>query len=410
MKTWDDLSDDQKNFIRKHLKKSFKDVFRKREKSATNKAIIAAFIDYEQLEALYLEKSGAVPDDYPERAPIVGLHMAARIHKNNANFELACDTLRPAIRQMEELRDRLVDAAEDLRGDVAPIPAVDLAAADVQAMSDARSRVMASLADELPSAQQMAQARADLVTYEATIRTGVRNAADIPAATLLLDQARARAQALMDATTAVSPADFRGAPQEHDIAAAVQQANDLIAAYGIVDKKDSISLRALAGSYNTFTDANAITTLVPAAKNALKSTSDAKYQPVRAKIEAERTADISKFAGETEHAQMTALQDELTDDVIAIEVPMVTINRAEIDIRDARIVAAANRADTLAQLRETVGLRMLKADLTKNGAQEAHQNGILELMKTNPAAADKVMKTLEKNAARLDGIDISTDA
>ncbi|MEM8577378.1 MAG: hypothetical protein AAGF60_05970, partial [Pseudomonadota bacterium] len=151
MKTWADLTKDQKSFITRYLKRSPMDLFRKREKTETNRAIIAAYGDYDDVKAIFLSHADAIPDDYTERGPIDEVANAAHDLAIAGRFQEAHDMLLPCVNRAMQLRHDLMAEAEALRATVSgPMPE-GLGDPQQVAVQRAVDAVLVHLRTELPT-------------------------------------------------------------------------------------------------------------------------------------------------------------------------------------------------------------------------------------------------------------------
>ena len=403
MKTWADLSDAQQTFITRYLKKSVKDLFRKREKSATNKAIIGAYGNYLDLKKLFDDSAVQVPDDYPQRAPIMALADTADTTHRAGKFDQAAAIITPAIPQMEQLRRDLTDAAEAARSAVVPAGEDGFAQSDKDEIETARRVILQLLADPLPTQEAMTAANAAKPDYDRAVRAATEAMADLLAATSALAQAKTLCAAMLAAAGSLDPTPYASTPQAAALAAAVQTAQALQREVASVPMDDIKSMRALTAKLEDFHTADEVTQLAAAALLALTTAVTHQFEQVRASLETGRDADLSRFSGEAEFAQMTTLQTQIKDDLAFINTQLASRDADDLSALTTRIDEAARRAVDLDTLQRTVGVRMAKADLASKGAKEAHQDGILRLMDTNKVAADKVVASLERNAALLGG-------
>ncbi|MEO0403008.1 MAG: hypothetical protein AAF214_11585, partial [Pseudomonadota bacterium] len=409
MSTWDDLSDEQKTFVKRYLKKSAKDLFRKRHKSETNAAIISAYGDYAQLAALFATSAAAVPDDYPVRTPLMTVAGQAEAQSVQGNFTEAAGTITPAIAQMNQLAITLTDAADTLRLSVASAGEDGYAQSDKDRLATARAAVMQHLTDPLPTYAQMTAAQAAVPAYEAVVLAAILAMADTPAAQAALALAVTQSNPVVTKTINLDITPFASTPQTTDLAATVQTARTLQAAITSVPRDDATAMRALAGQLVDFATADDATQLVADATQHLVDSVTTQFAGVRDALIAGRDADLTRFAGETEHAQMTTLKGEIKADIAYIETHIASRDPDDIDAVKTRITQSAARATELATLQRTVGVRMTKADLASKGAKAAHQDGILKLMDANPDAADKVVESLANKQALLGGQSATPD-
>jgi hypothetical protein len=403
MKTWDDLTGEQKTFVTRYLKKSAKDLFRKREKTETNKAIIGAFGKYLDLRALFDTRAATVPADYPQRVPVMALAAAAEAQNEEGKFDQAAATIASAIPQIAQLHTDLTEAADTLRASAAPAGEDGFAQADKDRVAAARQKILDQLTDPLPTFAQMTTARAAVPAYEMAVFRATEAMADVAAAASALEQAKARASAMLTATADLDATPYATTPQADELAATIAAAKQLQAEIGLVPVDDATDMRALAAKLIEFTDANAVVVLVAKAVQSLVNDVTVQYANVRASLASGRNADLTRFKNEAEHGQMTALRGELAADIAHIETHLASRDPDDLLALKTRIAESAARAEQLDTLQRTVGIRMTKADLAAKGAKAAHQDGIVKLMETNPDAADKVVASLERNAALLGG-------
>lgn len=409
MKTWDDLTPEQRTFIKRHLKRSPKDLFRKRRRTETNREIIAAYGNYTELKAIYDNRSAQVPDDYGHRVPMEQLAARAQQYCDAGDFERAANVITFATSQMDDLREILTADADKLRDAVAPVPGVGFGETDARAIDAARQAVLQHLTAPLPTATHMTAARGAYTAYEAAVLSGLAGMGDVDAATGALQQAKTQGEATVDATAALDVTPFATTPQATELAEVVADAGDIQTDILLIADNDSKAMRVLADRITLFARQNRAATLVIAATQHLVVAATTAYGLHSAALQAGQNATLDRFDQQAEHANMIALQQAITGDIAYIQAQIAARDPSVLATLGTRIDQAAERARQLEALQKTVGTRMLREKLAADGAKEAHQDGIIRLKEVNGDAADKVIEILERDSAILNGAQATPD-
>ncbi|MBE1283393.1 MAG: hypothetical protein GJ676_08765 [Rhodobacteraceae bacterium] len=403
MKTWDDLTKDQRRFITQYLKKGVKDLVRKRHKTKSNAALIAAYGEYADLDELFEETAAKVPDDYDEKAFIVAQAIAARHRAEQGAFETATEVMAPAIQSMERLRVRLVDEADALRTEIAPTTGIAFETETLAQMDAVREAISRHLTADLPSHAQMEAARAALPAYEAAVLAAVGALGELPAAEALLERAIQQVQDALDNADDVEPDLYTGAPQKPAIDAEVQKATQLRADIASVDRKNLRAMRELAGRLNLFANADVLDPLVEAADLHVRGMIRDYYTQSKPEIVAARDADISQVSAQTQHGALVTLQGELTAGVTLVEATLTGSELAEVRALRTKIDELDAKVETFKSTLDAAILDKQRAELDTAGVKPAHVEGIIALQGVNKDAADKVVLSIGRTEAILGG-------
>lgn len=409
MKTWQDLSPEQQVFLKKFLKTGILDIVRDKYKTDTNKGIIAAFGQFADLDALFVERAALVPDDYPEKAGPMGQAETARQRKEAGAFEDATKRMAPAIQAMEQLRVTLTADADALRADVAPVMGVGFADGDIAAMDQARQAVLQHLTDPLPTHTQMEQARSALPAYHSAINAAYAAAGELPAARAVFAKVAAAANARLDAVANMDTAVFSATPQAGGLAAAVQEAKDLQTAIANVDQDDAAALRTLTSTLEEWTIRDTAQTLVEDARLAVIAQVQAIYDDAKEDIDDAVDLDPTEYDGEPEEAALKKTHGELVAErqshlaVIASGDPVEVLKLIPL------IAATESKAQDFYDLTIDIDVRREKARYQSLGASGAHAEGIAKLLEDNDAAGTKVVESLQRNSVILGGAEATRD-
>ena len=403
MKTWQELSPEQQNFLKSFLKTSIRDLFRDKYKTETNKGIIDAFGKFSELDTLFDQRAALVPDDYIQKAAVLAQAETARARNQAGAFDDATQRMAPAIQAMERLRADLTSAADLLRAEVGPVTGVGFSQNAVAAIDQARQNVLRPLADPLPTKAQIDEARAAIAVFEQAINAAYVEAGELPAARAALDKAAGTATARLAEVVALDVTPFASTPQSGPLAAVVQDAKDLQAAVSAVDQNDAASLRILAGRLTVWVTLDAATSLVDDATQAVITQVQAAYDDVEEDITDALDINLTEYDSQPEQAGLLSTRAEITAENQMILSTLSTGDPVEILKLVPLLSALQSKCITFYNLSIELDSRIQKEQFKALGASDAHADGVLALLDANEAAGNAVISSLQSTKTILKG-------